>query len=445
MYRKITLLAAILALAVIIFGSYVRLTGAELGCPDWPGCYGKAFIVNDVEFQNHVASNFPEHPLNIVNAWKKLSYRYLDGILGVLIICLAAFAWTQKNNRLACVSSSFALLISLGAHVFMELGVIEMKSMPVMLLGYDLLSMLIFGQLYWFYLRLNPKLDLSQTASFNSLRLFSAFALLLLLLQIVLGLWVSINNAGLACSGFPKCNNSWLPEVDYLSALNVFSGLQTGYNGTLSFDGQVAADWAHRVSALIGFVVMTLLMLSATSEHQPKAVRKSGLLLSLLVLIEVMLGIFSVKLELPLWTVVLHNAFAVVLMMPLIAISFYSKYNLIDEQEVEPVADIAVEELSPQAVVADAAVVEEAYVEPSAESLYLRLKTQLSKTRHGLGSVLLGQKTIDEDLLEHIESSLLMADIGIDATTEIIDRLTDSLERHQLNDQKLRTSALIFS
>ena len=30
----------VLALIVIVFGAYVRLTDAGLGCPDWPGCYG---------------------------------------------------------------------------------------------------------------------------------------------------------------------------------------------------------------------------------------------------------------------------------------------------------------------------------------------------------------------------------------------------------------------
>ena len=36
---KISLI--ILTLIVIVFGAYVRLTDAGLGCPDWPGCYGQ--------------------------------------------------------------------------------------------------------------------------------------------------------------------------------------------------------------------------------------------------------------------------------------------------------------------------------------------------------------------------------------------------------------------
>ena len=66
-------------------------------------------------------------------------------------------------------------------------------------------------------------------------------------------------------------------------------------------------------------------------------------------------------------------------------------------------------------------------------SWFQRLKGGLSKTRKALGGglsrVILGRKTIDEDLMEEIETILLTADIGVEATQDIIDSLTDQLER----------------
>ena len=38
--RRLALAAMLLAFCVVVFGAYVRLTDAGLGCPDWPGCYG---------------------------------------------------------------------------------------------------------------------------------------------------------------------------------------------------------------------------------------------------------------------------------------------------------------------------------------------------------------------------------------------------------------------
>jgi fused signal recognition particle receptor len=154
--------------------------------------------------------------------------------------------------------------------------------------------------------------------------------------------------------------------------------------------------------------------------------------LSFLLMIQISLGVMSIRFGAPIGLTILHNIVAALLMMPLIAIGFYSKYAFIDEQAE------ALEVESSAESVADVARELEAYEEPSAESLYLRLKTQLQKTRTGLGGVLssisLTQKGIDEDLLEQIESSLIMADVGVDTTSDIISKLTERLEKHQLKD-----------
>ena len=38
------ILLAVLALVVVMLGAWVRLTDAGLGCPDWPGCYGRLVV-----------------------------------------------------------------------------------------------------------------------------------------------------------------------------------------------------------------------------------------------------------------------------------------------------------------------------------------------------------------------------------------------------------------
>ena len=69
---------------------------------------------------------------------------------------------------------------------------------------------------------------------------------------------------------------------------------------------------------------------------------------------------------------------------------------------------------------------------------FSRIKQGLGKTRTnlvtGLETVLLGEKQIDQDLLEEIEIALLLADVGVDTTREIIDGLTDRVNRKELGD-----------
>ncbi|MDF3193584.1 signal recognition particle-docking protein FtsY [Pseudomonas sp. 1928-m] len=75
-----------------------------------------------------------------------------------------------------------------------------------------------------------------------------------------------------------------------------------------------------------------------------------------------------------------------------------------------------------------------------------RLKQGLSKTSASLGegmaSLFLGKKVIDDDLLEDLETRLLTADVGVEATTAIIGNLTKRVARKELADSGALYKAL---
>lgn len=72
---------------------------------------------------------------------------------------------------------------------------------------------------------------------------------------------------------------------------------------------------------------------------------------------------------------------------------------------------------------------------------FSKLRAGLKRTGSGLGQLFSGRQSIDADLLEELETHLLMADVGIEATTQIIDDLTARLKRDQINDPDgLRTA-----
>lgn len=80
------------------------------------------------------------------------------------------------------------------------------------------------------------------------------------------------------------------------------------------------------------------------------------------------------------------------------------------------------------------------------QTLFQRLKHGLSKTRHnlteGLQSLVLGSKQIDDTLLEELETLLLVADVGVEATNRIIGELTSQVSRKQLSDPQALAAAL---
>ncbi|MEP5567356.1 MAG: signal recognition particle-docking protein FtsY [Halioglobus sp.] len=94
-------------------------------------------------------------------------------------------------------------------------------------------------------------------------------------------------------------------------------------------------------------------------------------------------------------------------------------------------------------------------VDPSTEAaatpqdkpgIFGRLRRGLGRTSdslvQGLGNLFLGRKEIDAELLEELESRLLMADVGVDATMDIIDRLTQRVSRKELTNPESLQDAL---
>ncbi|GLR65199.1 signal recognition particle-docking protein FtsY [Marinospirillum insulare] len=74
--------------------------------------------------------------------------------------------------------------------------------------------------------------------------------------------------------------------------------------------------------------------------------------------------------------------------------------------------------------------------------LFSRLKQGLARTGGGLADLFLGARKIDDELVEELETRLLMADVGMTATQEIIASLTDKIDRKQLKDSDALFAAL---
>jgi fused signal recognition particle receptor len=203
---------------------------------------------------------------------------------------------------------------------------------------------------------------------------------------------------------------------------------------------KVAIHWLHRVGALLVFLLLSALMLRATSEENPKPMRRAGIALSALQLAQIGLGIYAVKHDLPFAAVELYHVLAAVLMTPLLAVYFYCRYAP-QALEIEPEsASAPVETLR---VARSAASVSEPVAEPS---ILGRLKGQLTKTRGSLQAVLASlqfsaNRSIREQL-DDVEASLIMADVGMETTSQIIERLQATLEKDELQDSSRLSEAL---
>src|SRR5260370_36738632 len=66
--RRLAVAGVLLCFVVVVLGAYVRLTAAGLGCPDWPGGYGKVTPLG-AEHSATAQAALPSKPLNVGKAW----------------------------------------------------------------------------------------------------------------------------------------------------------------------------------------------------------------------------------------------------------------------------------------------------------------------------------------------------------------------------------------
>ncbi|WP_147653331.1 COX15/CtaA family protein [Vulcaniibacterium gelatinicum] len=361
-FHRIAWLAVALALGVIVFGAFVRLSNAGLSCPDWPTCYGRATWPQAAhEAADHAATAI--RPVEPHKAWREQVHRHLAATLGTLVFALALLAVRRRRFGIASVLlASGAIAAAIGAYMAGHPGVASLLAAagsglllvqaarwsnadlaristlllavivgqallgmwtvtwllkPIVVMAHLLGGLLTFALLTWTAWRATG-LPI-RLAEAGALRRWLWLGLAVLALQIALGGWVSANYAALACgTDFPKCVGQWWPPADFGEGFVLWRGIGVDYEGGI-LDGasRIAIQLAHRMMAVV--VAAYLLWLAVRLLRTP-GMRGWGTLLGLLLLTQLGLGIANVRLGLPLWVAVLHNAGAALLLFVLVSL-----------------------------------------------------------------------------------------------------------------------------
>ena len=134
--------------------------------------------------------------------------------------------------------------------------------------------------------------------------LWLSFALLML--QVALGGWVSTNYAVLACTDFPKCQNSWWPAMDFRQGFEVWRELGLTHDGEIITFAALTA--IHHVHRLVAFIVLGLLGLLAWRLNQMPTLRSQARWIAALTGLQLATGLCNVLFDWPLAAAVLHTA-----------------------------------------------------------------------------------------------------------------------------------------
>ncbi|MEP7294549.1 MAG: COX15/CtaA family protein [Burkholderiales bacterium] len=251
--HALTVLTLCLTFDLVLFGAFTRLTDSGLGCPDWPGCYGSASPLGAQVQIGAAQSVLPEGPVTHGKAWVEMIHRYLATSVGALIVVLTAMSWIGARQRRSAISPWWATATLFWVCLQGAFGAltVTMKLYPLIVTLHLLGGMILLVLL---------AVQVPQRAALAMPRgLYRAALIIAALsaLQIVLGGWVSTNYAVLACSGFPACQGSWWPAMDFEHGFALLRELGTGKDGgPLPFAALTAIHYVHRLVAYLLLAAM---------------------------------------------------------------------------------------------------------------------------------------------------------------------------------------------
>jgi len=185
----LALVAAAVAYGGVILGSWVRITGGGMSCPDWPLCHG---------------SLLPSIAGGSLWEW---SHRLVALFETPLVIALAIAAWPLRK-RSRSVAPMLALVVALfGFQVFLGAATVHLANSPLSVVLHWGTAMAFLGALVALivFMRAPSLLKDAAPLGHRALATLLGATVLLAFVTMCVGAYVSSSGAGLACVRLPGC------------------------------------------------------------------------------------------------------------------------------------------------------------------------------------------------------------------------------------------------
>ena len=303
-FKKLLLLTTITAFCLVVLGAYVRLSDAGLGCPDWPGCFGTLSVPESQTAIENAELNFPSQHIETAKAWKEMIHRYLAGFLGLMIILIGIISY--KNKKILRVNPivPYAIVLLVIFQALLGMWTVTLLLKPIVVSAHLIGGMTTLGLLTFVTHRHWGKIQ-TNILKYKHEIFLVRFSLFVLFIQIFLGGWTSTNYAGLACTDFPTCHGSLIPNLNFNDAFDLFRDLGKLSDGSpLPLAVFETIQWIHRLGALITWLFFGYL---ASVILKYKTMRSLGYILLFVITAQFIVGVANLLLHLPTILAVMHT------------------------------------------------------------------------------------------------------------------------------------------
>ena len=322
-FAALVSVSLLLALMVIALGAYTRLTDAGLGCPDWPGCYGKLTAPLHDEHIAEAQAQFPAANIEPHKAHNEMLHRYIAGLLGLCVLAIVLVSqWLKKCRWLTGV-----ILLLVIFQAALGMWTVTLNLLPLVVLAHLLGGFALFSLLALLRMEIAQHIKTADIAlikanekkygepALGSLLPLGYLAVLVLVLQIALGGWTSSNYAAAVCYQLPICEAGWSERFSLQSAFNLPLGHDTYEYGVLPYEARISIHVLHRLGAMITLLVLGSFAFLSWRRAVTVTMRRLAASIGGLLLLQLTLGLVNIIAQLPLLNAVAHNLVAANLLM----------------------------------------------------------------------------------------------------------------------------------
>ena len=308
--RTLALTSLLLVIVLVSLSGYLRLAHSGIGCADWPACYGRigepptAALPQSSDEAYRMLVDESGRAL----AWATPLHRLVASVLGLLVLFMAFASLRLKRHRF--VSLALLLLVVWLAMLGIRSGSLHD---PAVVMGNLGGGFAMLGLLGWLVFATGAR---GQSPAAWAPR-FTALAVLVLALQILLGGLTSANFAATACRTLPDCHGTWWPGAAFWTAVDLGRHHEITPSGqAIGGEERLAIHKAHRLGSVA--VIAVVLLAAGAAWFAGAAYRRLAVLIAALAAVEFGIGVASVLAGLPIGLAVAHNGLAGLLLLALL-------------------------------------------------------------------------------------------------------------------------------
>lgn len=154
-YRRVALITLAAVYFLILVGASVRASGAGMGCPDWPTCFGQWIPPTN---ESQLPSNYQEiyaelgyadTRFNVVKTWTEYTNRLVGVTIGILIFLTALYSWPLRQVNHLIFNASAAAFLMVGFQGWLGAKVVSSNLQPGMITIHMLVALAIVGTLMY--------------------------------------------------------------------------------------------------------------------------------------------------------------------------------------------------------------------------------------------------------------------------------------------------------